>query len=88
MDKRDTVCLYSISCRGGLVRDELKEHVMLERVEMIARLATETRCQERDREIALGLIAEIAKGNTMKSNGFTVIFSASVAGDRLDGGCS
>jgi len=70
------------------VRDDLKEQVMLERVEMIARLTTETRCQERDREIALGLIAEIAKGNTMESSGFTVVFSASVAGDRLDGGCS
>lgn len=70
------------------MRDDLKEQVMLERVEMIARLATETRCQERDREIALGLIAEIAKGNKIKSSGFTVAFSVSVVGDRLDGGCS
>lgn len=41
---------------------ELSEQVMIERVEMIARLTAEGTCQERDREIALGLIAEIAKG--------------------------
>ena len=42
---------------------ELNEQVMIERVEMIARLTTEGVCQERDREIALNLIAEIARGN-------------------------
>lgn len=55
---------------------ELNEHVMIERVEMIARLTTEGTCQERDREIALNLIAEIARGNLMKSNNFSVVFSA------------
>lgn len=55
---------------------ELREHVMIERVEMIARLTTEGTCQERDREIALNLIAEIAKGNLMKNNNFSVVFSA------------
>ena len=35
---------------------ELNEQVMIERVEMIARLTTEGVCQERDREIALNLI--------------------------------
>ncbi len=57
---------------------ELNEHVMIERVEMIARLATEGVCQERDREIALGLIAEIAKEQTMRNNSFSVFFSASL----------
>ncbi|HFE2021148.1 DinI family protein [Klebsiella pneumoniae] len=55
---------------------ELSEHVMIERVEMIARLTAEGACQERDREIALNLIAEIARGNLMKNNNFSVVFSA------------
>ncbi|WP_338327880.1 hypothetical protein [Rosenbergiella epipactidis] len=45
---------------------ELSEHVMIERVEMIARLTVEGTCQERDREIALNLIAEISRGNLKK----------------------
>ena len=48
---------------------------MLERVELIARLTTEGACQEKDREIALGLIAELAKGNLMKNNSFSIVFS-------------
>ncbi|HBY9788928.1 TPA: Tum protein [Klebsiella pneumoniae] len=48
---------------------------MIERVEMIARLTAEGACQERDREIALGLIAELAKGNLMKSSHFFIVFS-------------
>ncbi|HGW3962897.1 DinI family protein [Citrobacter freundii] len=55
---------------------ELSEHVMIERVEMIARLTAEGTCKERDREIALNLIAEIARGNLMKNNNFSVVFSA------------
>ena len=55
---------------------ELSEHIMIERVEMIARLTAEGACQERDREIALNLIAEIAKGKLMKNNNFSVVFSA------------
>lgn len=55
---------------------ELNEHVMIERVEMIARLATEGTCLEKDREIALGLIAELAKGNLMRNNSFSIVFSA------------
>ncbi|AUU87750.1 DinI family protein [Enterobacteriaceae bacterium ENNIH3] len=62
---------------------ELKEHVMIERVEMIARLTAESTCQERDREIALNLIAEIARGNLMKNNNFSVVFSAQPVGKRL-----
>ncbi|MEB7899994.1 Tum protein [Raoultella ornithinolytica] len=45
---------------------------MIEWVEMIARLTTEGVCQERDREIALNLIAEIARGNLMKNKIFSV----------------
>ena len=54
---------------------KLNEHVMIERVEMIARLTAQGACQERDREIALNLIAEIARGNLMKNNNFSVVFS-------------
>ncbi|PAV96148.1 hypothetical protein CJD50_14130 [Hafnia paralvei] len=66
--------------------NELNERVMLERVEMIARLATEGVCQERDREIALDLIAEIARGNLMKSDSFSVVFSAKSSQDLASEG--
>ena len=49
---------------------------MIERVEMIARLTAEGTCQERDREIALGLIAELAKGDLLKKHTFSIVFSA------------
>lgn len=62
---------------------ELSKHVMIERVEMIARLTAEGTCQERDREIALNLIAEIARGNLMKNNDFSVVFSATPVEERL-----
>lgn len=62
---------------------ELSKQVMIERVEMIARLTTEGACQERDREIALILIAEIARGNLMKNNSFSVVFSAGSDEERL-----
>lgn len=42
--------------------NDLREHVMLERVALIARLANESCCKERDREIALGLIEDLANG--------------------------
>lgn len=61
----------------------LNEHVMIERVEMIARLTAEGTCQERDREIALNLIAEIARGNLMKNSSFSVVFSATPVQERL-----
>lgn len=54
---------------------ELNEQVMIERVEMIARLTSEGVCQERDREIALNLIAEIARGNLLRNKSFSVVFS-------------
>jgi len=56
---------------------------MIERVEMIARLTVEGTCQEKDREIALNLIAEIARGNLMKNNSFSVVFSASPVEERF-----
>lgn len=46
--------------------NELQEHVMLERVELIARLTAEGFCKERDREIALSLIADIASAKSNK----------------------
>ncbi len=70
------LCLCTVFRDGGCVDRELNEHVMIERVEMIARLTAEGTCQERDREIALGLIAELAKGNLMKNNSFSIVFSA------------
>lgn len=61
---------------GGFVDKELQERVMLERVEMIARLTNEGHCQENDRAIALDLIAEIARGKLIKNKSFSVVFSA------------
>ncbi|ENC9791645.1 DinI-like family protein [Klebsiella pneumoniae] len=65
---------------------DLNEQVMIERVEMIARLTTEGVCQERDREIALNLIAEIARGNLMKNNYFSVVFTPAPVEKRLKKG--
>jgi len=57
--------------------DDLQERVRLERVELIARLVSEGVCHERDREIALNLIAEIAgDATTLRNRQFSVIFSA------------
>lgn len=61
---------------GGRVDNELQERVMLERVELIARLTSEGMCRERDREIALNLIAEIASNTAMANKQFSVVFSA------------
>ena len=55
---------------------DLQEQVMLERVELIARLTTEGVCRERDREVALALIAEIAGDMMIKNKEFAVLFSA------------
>ncbi|BCQ36697.1 MULTISPECIES: hypothetical protein [Erwiniaceae] len=54
---------------------ELAERVILERVELIARLTSEGTCRERDREIALHLIADIARGVELKNTQFSVVFS-------------
>jgi len=58
------------------VDTDLQEQVMLERVELIARLTTEGVCRERDREVALALIAEIAGDMMIKNKEFAVSFSA------------
>ncbi|MFD1804541.1 hypothetical protein ACFSFZ_20440 [Mixta tenebrionis] len=55
---------------------DLQEQVMLERVELIARLTTQGSCRERDREIALALIAEIAGKGGVKSNQLSAALSA------------
>lgn len=65
---------------------ELSEHVMIEQVEMIARLTAEGACQERDREIALNLIAEIAQGSLIKNNSISVVFTAMPDDERLKTG--
>lgn len=56
--------------------NELYERVVLERVELIARLTSEAARHERDREIALNLIAEIAANNTFSNHQFSVVFPA------------
>lgn len=63
---------------------ELNEQVMIERVEMIARLTTEGVCQERDREIALNLIAEMAKDKLIKNKGFKVVFSLKALDKKME----
>ncbi|MDU4942932.1 MAG: hypothetical protein E6X23_15520 [Mixta calida] len=55
--------------------NDLQKRVMLERVELIARLTSEGNCHERDREIALNLIAEIASDNVIANKQFSVMFS-------------
>ena len=59
------------------MESDLQERVRLERVELIARLTSEGFCRERDREIALNLIAEIAGDMGMRNKQFSVVFSAS-----------
>lgn len=56
--------------------NELQERVMLERVELIARLTSEGMCRERDREIAINLIAEIAGNSAIANKQFSIVFSA------------
>ncbi|MDU6414724.1 hypothetical protein [Mixta calida] len=56
--------------------NDLQKRVILERVELIARLTSEGICKERDREIALSLIADIASNNMMANQQFSVLFSA------------
>lgn len=67
--------LYSIRV-GGCVDRELNEQVMIERVEMIARLTAEGTCHERDREIALNLIAEMTRGNLFENHNVAALMSS------------
>lgn len=55
----------------------LYEKVILERVELIARLTSEGLCRDKDREIALNLIAEIARDTVLKNDEFLMIFPTS-----------
>lgn len=55
---------------------ELNKHVLIERVEMIARLTAEGTCQERDREIALNLIAEMVRSKSMEGIDSQVVLCA------------
>ena len=59
---------------------------MIERVELIARLTSEGASHERDREIALNLIAEIARGNLIKNDSFSVVFSSEQSEDKCKRG--
>lgn len=56
---------------------EFKAVVILERVELIARLTTDGMCRERDREIALNLIAELAKSDLIEMPYFSNNYSVS-----------
>lgn len=62
--------IYTVSRMGGRIDRDLSKHVMLERAELIVRLTTEGVCQERDREIALNLIAELAHDNLLKKDSY------------------
>ncbi|HAU4355944.1 TPA: hypothetical protein F6V52_09770 [Klebsiella oxytoca] len=73
------LCIYTVLRIGGCVDRELNEQVMIERVEMIARLTTEGACQERDREIALDLIAVLAKVEILKNKELSIFFSTTQA---------
>ncbi|EKY2077283.1 hypothetical protein [Cronobacter sakazakii] len=56
--------------------NDLQKRAIIERVELIARLTSEGICKERDREIALSLIADIASDTMMANQQFSVVFSA------------
>lgn len=55
---------------------ELQERVMLERVELIARLAATGICMDKDREIALSFIAELAQDTLSKDDHLAVVLTA------------
>lgn len=61
---------------------EFKAVVILERVELIARLTTDGMCRERDREIALNLIAELAKSDLIEIPYFSNNYSVSGVNDK------
>lgn len=54
----------------------LAERVMLERIEMIARLTSDEACRVRDKDIALHLIADITNQMIMRSAKISLNFSA------------
>ncbi|WP_241593463.1 Tum protein [Rosenbergiella epipactidis] len=56
---------------------QFEEIVRMERVELIARLASIGAIKEKDREIALNIIAEIAGDSVIQSKDFSIIFTPS-----------
>ena len=56
---------------------EFEEIVRMERVELIARLASIGAIKEKDRELALNIIAEIAGDSVIQSKDFSIIFTPS-----------
>lgn len=62
--------------------NDLQKRAIIERVELIARLTSEGICGERDREIALSLIADIVSNNVMTNQQFSVAFSAAPLGNK------
>ncbi|KQN57983.1 hypothetical protein ASF13_04100 [Erwinia sp. Leaf53] len=62
----DTVYPYSAFVQEDKVGEDLYKDVMLERVELIARLASDAICMERDREIALNLIVDILNNRDIR----------------------
>lgn len=66
----------TVICWGGFMDIDLQERVMLERVELIARLAKNGICEKRDREIALSLIVEIASNSVLSNKQFSVVLAA------------
>lgn len=55
---------------------DLAERVMLERIEMIARLTSDEDCRVRDKDIALHLIADITSQLITRNRRISVVFSA------------
>lgn len=60
---------------GGVMDKDLAERMMLERIEMIARLSSNEACRVRDKDIALHLIADITSQMIMRSAKVSVVFS-------------
>lgn len=56
---------------------QFEEIVRMERVELIARLASIGAIKEKDRKIALNIIAEIAGDSVIQSKDFSIIFTPS-----------
>lgn len=74
-ERKNILYLCTVFSVGeGKMANELEERVMIERVELIARLTTEGVCKERDREIALNLIAEMAANSALSDSKFSIAF--------------
>lgn len=71
--------MYSYFLGGWRMDFDLQERVMLERVELIARMTSEGACRERDREIALMLIADLVA----KVDFRTPVFNVTMQKDKF-----